>query len=137
MRASISAPWAAIVSAEDHLDERLLALEVVVERPEADVGLVRDLLDARVVDTLAGEQGFGGVDQLRSCRLASACVPIRGRGHDRHRIGRRGQLRERQGAGHGPVDLAVEDQADVAAGHLDAIGVRDHLALPVHHPVAL
>ena len=71
---------------EDHFDERLLALEVVVERPEADVGLLCDLLNAGVVDTLAGEQGFGGVDELRSCRLASSCVPIRGCGHDWHRI---------------------------------------------------
>ena len=71
---------------QNHLDELLLALEVVVERPEADVGLVRDLLDARVVYTLAGEQGFGGLDQLRSCRLASACVSIRDCGHGWHRF---------------------------------------------------
>ena len=61
---------------EDGLDERLLAREVVVERAEADVGLVRDLLDARAGDTLTGEQGSGGVEELRSCRLASPRLPI-------------------------------------------------------------
>ena len=71
---------------QDHIDERLLAFEVVVERPEADIGLVRDLLDPRVVHTLAREQAFGGVDELRPCRLASSCVPIRDCGHDWHRI---------------------------------------------------
>jgi hypothetical protein len=39
-----------------------------------------------IVDTLAGEQGFGGLGQLRPCRLASARMPIRGRGHDWRRI---------------------------------------------------
>jgi hypothetical protein len=35
---------------QHRFDDRPLALEVVVERAEADVGLVRDLVDARVVD---------------------------------------------------------------------------------------
>ena len=68
--------------AEDGLDKRLLAREVVVERAEADVGLVGDLLDARAVDPLTGEQGSGGVEELRSCRLASPRLPIWGCGHD-------------------------------------------------------
>ncbi len=71
---------------EDRLDERLLAREVVVERAEADVGLVRDLLDARAVDPLTGEQGSGGVEELRSCRLTSARLPIWGCGHDWSRM---------------------------------------------------
>ena len=45
------------------------------------------------------------------------------------------QLRGRQRAGYRPVRLAVEYQPDMAAGHLDAIGVRDQLALPVDDTV--
>jgi hypothetical protein len=48
---------------------------------------------------------------------------------------RRGALRSPLGkgerAGDRPVYVAVEDEADVATGHLDALGVRDHLALPL------
>jgi hypothetical protein len=48
-----------------------------------------------------------------------------------------GQLRPRECVPERPVGLPVEDQAYVAAGHLDAIGVRDDLALPVDDAVSL
>ena len=47
------------------------------------------------------------------------------------------QLGNRQRPRHRAVDLSVEDEPDVAAGHFDAVGVRDHLTLPVHDAVAL
>ena len=72
VRASISAPWAATVSTQDGLDDRLLALKVVVEGAEADVRLLGDLLNPRVVHALASDEGFGGLDQLCSGGLPSA-----------------------------------------------------------------
>jgi hypothetical protein len=45
------------------LEQLLLAVEVVVERPEADVGLLGDLGDARPVPAALGDQPHGGVDE--------------------------------------------------------------------------
>src|SRR5205809_6738122 len=42
-----------------------------------------------------------------------------------------------QRGGERPVGLAVEDQADVAAGDLDAVGAGDDAALPAHDAIAL
>jgi hypothetical protein len=62
---------------EHRLDDRFLALEVVVEGPEADVGLVGYLLDPRVVDALTGEEHLRGVEELGASHLAAARLPIR------------------------------------------------------------
>ena len=45
------------------LEQLLLAVEVVVERPEADVGLLGDLLDAGPVPAALGDQPHRGVDE--------------------------------------------------------------------------
>ena len=45
------------------LEQLLLAVEVVVERPEADVGLLGDLGDARPVPAALGDQPHRGVDE--------------------------------------------------------------------------
>ena len=70
--ASIAAPWAATVSAKHRLDDRLLGVEVVVKQTEADVRLIGDLVDPRVVDALAGEQRARGVEQPAAGARAGA-----------------------------------------------------------------
>src|SRR2546423_7292951 len=47
------------------------------------------------------------------------------------------ELGQRQRSGDRAIGLAVADQADVAAGHLDAVGAGDDAALPAHDAVAL
>ena len=49
----------------------------------------------------------------------------------------RWQLGQRQRAGHRAVDLAVEDEPDVAAGDLDAVCLGYHLVSPVDDSVTL
>ena len=62
--------------AEHGFDDRLLRFEVVVERPEADVRLVGDLVDAGALDALPGKQRFSGVEQLPVGPLAAPRVPV-------------------------------------------------------------
>jgi hypothetical protein len=61
---------------EDRFDDRFLAVEVVVERAEADVGHVGDLVYPRGVDALTGEQPPCRLDQLAPRLLAAAGMPI-------------------------------------------------------------
>jgi hypothetical protein len=48
-------------------EQLLLAVEVVVEGPEADVGLFGDLGDARALAPALGDQPHRGIDQGLSC----------------------------------------------------------------------
>jgi hypothetical protein len=50
---------------------------------------------------------------------------------------RRGSLRKGERGGAGTIARAVEDEADVAPGDLDAVGVGHELLSPVDHAVAL
>ena len=86
------------------LEELLLAVEVVVERPEADVGLLGDLLDACRVPAALGDEPHRGVDeglpgvsltpvQPRSprrggcrCRLCHHCSSCRSAWHINGRV---------------------------------------------------
>ena len=73
---------------EDLLDrgveQVLLALEVVVEGAEPDVGRVGDLLDADLRRIARGEQHAGGLDERRPGAGLPSVQPARGDiGHDR------------------------------------------------------
>jgi hypothetical protein len=48
-------------------EQLLLAVEVVVEGPEADVGLFGDLGDARALAAALGDQPHRGIDQGLPC----------------------------------------------------------------------
>ena len=63
MRCRSSAP-SARAPPRRGLEQLLLALEVVVERPEADVGRLGDLLDARPFPPPFGDQPDRGVDRV-------------------------------------------------------------------------
>src|SRR5206468_11458281 len=52
-------------------DQLLLGLEVVVDEPLGDAGLLGDLLDRGVLVALAGEDGESGLDR-KSTRLNSS-----------------------------------------------------------------
>jgi hypothetical protein len=64
---------------EDRFGDRLLAVEVVVEGAEPNVGLVGDLVDPRVVDVLAGEQCPRLLDELRPRLLPTTSTALIGR----------------------------------------------------------
>jgi hypothetical protein len=101
---------------QDRPDDRLLAREVVVEGAEADVGLVGDLVDPRVVDALAGEEGARGRDQLRPRLLAAAGVPAdRLRRHGRHATRRSRQPRS-----------VIRHHARPLLAHRDEVLLRRH-----------
>ena len=74
-------------------------------------------------------QGIGDIVRAFAVRrLARSCSPLRrGAGSS----GAASALRDR------PIALAVADEADVAAGHLDAVRVGHELGLPAHDAVAL
>ena len=69
-------PLSGDLLAEHGFDDRLLRFEVVVERPEPDVGLVGDLIDAGALDALAGEQRLGGFQKLAPSPLPPPRMPI-------------------------------------------------------------
>jgi hypothetical protein len=48
----------------DRLQQLLLGAEVVVERPERDIGLFGDLLNTQASNAFCGDQGAAGVQQL-------------------------------------------------------------------------
>ena len=54
-------------SSEAVREQLFLAVEVVIERPEADVGLLGDLRDARPVPAALGDQPHRGA--IRACRV--------------------------------------------------------------------
>ena len=72
-------------------EQLLLAVEVVVERPEADVGLLGDLGDARAVAAALGDQPHRGIDQGLPCPGLTPVQPAGSRHsadrcHLRHRF---------------------------------------------------
>jgi hypothetical protein len=54
-------------------DQRLLVREVLVERPDADAGLVRDVIGGRAVEPAGRDRRRGGVEQVLD-RLAGALL---------------------------------------------------------------
>jgi len=91
---------------ELRFDDRLLAIEMLVELAEADVGGLGDVVDARAVDALAREQGLGNLDQMSPGSLAPARASVR-RGWTRSsrgviRLGVRDHSRRRIAAARTP-----------------------------------
>jgi len=71
-------------------EQLLLAVEVVVEGPEADVGLFGDLGDARALAAALGDQPHRGIDQGLPCPGLTPVQPVSSRRpacccHIRHR----------------------------------------------------
>ena len=64
---------------EDRLEQRVLALEVVVERPAAHPGGVEDRLDRRGLEAALGEEARRLGDELLARRLAPVLASIHGR----------------------------------------------------------
>ncbi len=60
------------------LEQLLLAVEVVVERPHPDVGGLRDLQD-RHVDLARGDEALRGLDQRRARALFAPLEAVDGR----------------------------------------------------------
>jgi len=74
------------------VDQRVLGLEVVVERTEGDIGSFGDLADGRGVDALLADDRAGRVEQGSAGALPStrAALGRGGRGDERG-VGTRGR----------------------------------------------
>ena len=73
---------AAVEVDDECLEDRLLAVEVEIERAEADAGALGDLDDRRLVVALLGEDDLGRLEQAPSGRLAALGQRPSGRGRD-------------------------------------------------------
>jgi alkylation response protein AidB-like acyl-CoA dehydrogenase len=108
----------------------------------------RMMRDAKVFADLRGSQRDPGAgDRSQDARAGEGRDPIwpesmpGGRGHRERREGAGGRLDAgglaREGRGQLGVDLAVEGQPHVAAGHLHAARIGHHAGAPAHHSVPL